>query len=175
GSVLQRSISRPIQSLATAMGDVTSQRNFEIRVPVPGTCEIGQLAMSFNSMLYELEKHEQEVRKARAKLQYQALNDELTGLPNRRLMQDRLTQALALAERSGTQVAVLFLDLDGFKLINDSFGHGVGDRLLYQVAARLRSRVRTSDTLARMGGDEFTVILAPIGNSDAPGEMAKEL
>jgi diguanylate cyclase (GGDEF)-like protein len=87
-----------------------------------------------------------------------AYHDELTGLPNRRLLHDRLTQALARAERTGCKVAVLLLDIDDFKEINDTFGHRIGDAALQQVVARLASRMRASDTLARTGGDEFTIV-----------------
>lgn len=87
-----------------------------------------------------------------------AYHDALTGLPNRRLLQDRLVQAFARADRSGHKVAVLLLDLDDFKEVNDNFGHRIGDAALQQVVARLSSRMRSSDTLARTGGDEFTVV-----------------
>ena len=87
-----------------------------------------------------------------------AYHDALTGLPNRRLLQDRLAQAIAHGARSGRKVAVLLLDLDEFKAVNDTFGHRIGDMVLQQVVARLSARLRAADTLARTGGDEFTVI-----------------
>jgi diguanylate cyclase (GGDEF)-like protein len=89
---------------------------------------------------------------------YLAYHDELTDLPNRRLMDDRLNLALAQAKRAGSRVGVFLLDLDHFKEVNDTFGHRVGDIALREVVARLASRIRASDTLARSGGDEFTVI-----------------
>jgi diguanylate cyclase (GGDEF)-like protein len=93
-------------------------------------------------------------------LAYNAYHDDLTGLPNRALFRDRLTQALAVASRQATQVAVLLIDLDRFKPINDTLGHGVGDQVLQQLARRLNGVLRQSDTLARMSGDEFTIVLA---------------
>ncbi len=90
--------------------------------------------------------------------EYLAYHDELTGLPNLRLLLDRMQQSLAHAERTGKKVAVLLLDLDNFKEVNDTFGHLVGDLLLQQTVARLSSRMRASDTVSRSGGDEFTVI-----------------
>lgn len=93
-----------------------------------------------------------------ARSTYLAYHDELTELPNRRLLEDRLDQALAQADRTGNKVAVLVLDLDHFKEVNDNFGHRVGDNALQEVVTRLASRIRASDTLARSGGDEFTVV-----------------
>jgi diguanylate cyclase (GGDEF)-like protein len=87
-----------------------------------------------------------------------AYHDELTDLPNRRLLEDRLDQALAQANRTESKVGVFVLDLDHFKEVNDTFGHRVGDIALREVVARLGSRLRASDTLARSGGDEFTVV-----------------
>jgi diguanylate cyclase (GGDEF)-like protein/PAS domain S-box-containing protein len=93
-------------------------------------------------------------------MNHSAHHDHLTGLPNRLLLNDRISQAIALAPRHVAQVAVLFLDLDGFKHINDSLGHPIGDKLLQSVAERLKACVRTSDTVSRQGGDEFVVLLS---------------
>jgi diguanylate cyclase (GGDEF)-like protein len=100
---------------------------------------------------------------------YLAYHDELTGLPNRRLLDDRLDHALAHARRTGNKVAVLLLDLDHFKEVNDTFGHRVGDITLQAVVAQLAGRIRSSDTLARSGGDEFTVVseVADVGGATA--------
>ena len=99
---------------------------------------------------------------------YLALHDELTGLPNRRLFQDRLSSALERARRNGTQTALLLIDLDQFKQVNDTLGHHVGDLLLKRVGVVFNDRVRRSDTVARTGGDEFSVILDdPISREDA--------
>jgi len=96
---------------------------------------------------------------AEEKIQYMAFYDPLTRLPNRRLLMDRLQQALASSARIGREGALLFIDLDNFKTLNDTLGHGIGDLLLQQVASRLESCVRKNDTLARLGGDEFVVLL----------------
>jgi diguanylate cyclase (GGDEF)-like protein/PAS domain S-box-containing protein len=100
-------------------------------------------------------------------LSHQAFHDALTGLANRALFQDRLAQSVAQAARTGSSVGVLLLDLDGFKRVNDSLGHGAGDVILQVVAARMSGIVRPGDTLARLGGDEFAVILANCGEHDA--------
>ena len=102
---------------------------------------------------------------AEERIQRVAHHDSLTGLPNRLLFNDRLGQAISLAKRDSRQFALLYLDLDRFKPVNDSLGHAVGDELLQAVAARIRHQVRESDTVARVGGDEFTVILPDITGS----------
>jgi len=107
-----------------------------------------------------------EHRQLTNRLAYQAQHDPLTGLPNRVLLEDRLQQAMALARRTGKMVAVVYVDLDRFKLINDTLGHVVGDVLLQEAAKRLKSAVRESDTLARTGGDEFLAVLFGIDSPD---------
>lgn len=109
---------------------------------------------------------------AEERAQYQAQHDMLTGLPNRVLLVDRLDSALARAERSGQGLAVLFLDLDRFKHINDTMGHRVGDQLLQAVAQRLQGHLRESDTVARLGGDEFVVLLEGIDQLDTARAVA---
>jgi diguanylate cyclase (GGDEF)-like protein/PAS domain S-box-containing protein len=111
-----------------------------------------------------------ESAEAEAQIHRLAHYDVLTGLPNRLLLQDRMGQALASASRSGLHGAILFLDLDNFKTVNDTRGHDTGDRLLVEVTRRLRLAVRESDTVARLGGDEFVVILEELG--DTTGEAA---
>lgn len=98
-------------------------------------------------------------KEAEKLITYQAYHDLLTKLPNRAMLRDRLDLAIKQAKRSGETLIVMFLDLDRFKLINDSFGHVVGDQLLVEVAARLKAEIRTGDTLARLGGDEFMLLL----------------
>lgn len=109
------------------------------------------------------------------RLEHLAHYDQLTGLPNRILFNDRLKQALALARRARNQVAVMFLDLDGFKAINDSLGHAAGDGLLAQVAQRLSQCLRESDTVARFGGDEFTVVLPEIDSEESVAKIARKI
>ena len=104
-----------------------------------------------------------------------AEHDFLTGLPNRMLLNDRVGQAIALAPRHGKKVAVLFLDLDGFKHINDSLGHSIGDKLLQSIARRLVANVRAPDTVSRQGGDEFVVLLSEVERWEDAAEAAKRM
>jgi diguanylate cyclase (GGDEF)-like protein len=104
-----------------------------------------------------------------------AMCDPLTGLPNRALLLDRLDHALTLLRRHGTRFAVLFMDLDGFKPINDTYGHAVGDRLLSAVAKRLRGALRETDTAARFGGDEFVILCESTGDADDAFQAAERV
>jgi diguanylate cyclase (GGDEF)-like protein/PAS domain S-box-containing protein len=112
---------------------------------------------------------------AEEQIKHLAYHDALTNLPNRLLFKDRLTVALSHAHREGARLAVLFLDLDRFKVINDSLGHNIGDQLLQAVAARVQSCVRDSDTVARLGGDEFTVLLPRLQRSEDAAPVASKI
>ncbi|HVC03559.1 MAG TPA: GGDEF domain-containing protein [Candidatus Acidoferrales bacterium] len=130
-----------------------------------------QVARSFDSRMAELS---QELAAERQTLLHQALHDPLTGLPNRVLLYDRINQAVLASKRSTGTFAILAIDLDGFKAVNDSLGHDGGDIVLQQVADRLVNSVREADTVARQGGDEFSVLLA---GTDAEGasDIARKL
>ncbi|MDP9146031.1 MAG: EAL domain-containing protein [Acidobacteriota bacterium] len=110
-----------------------------------------------------------------AEMSHLAQHDTLTNLPNRTLLKDRLSQAIITAHRNDTKVAVLFLDLDGFKQINDSLGHAIGDKLLQSVAKRLLACVRTSDTVSRQGGDEFVILLSEVAHAGDAGLKAGKI
>lgn len=109
------------------------------------------------------------------KTAYQSRHDALTDLPNRTVLEDRLVQAIAVAQRNRKQLAVFFLDLNGFKAINDTLGHAVGDRLLKSVAQRLIGCVRGSDTISRQGGDEFVVLLPEVSHAQAAAVSADKI
>jgi len=116
-----------------------------------------------------------EARAMRLKMTHLAQHDFLTDLPNRLLLNDRITQAISLSRRHSKPLAVLYLDLDGFKHINDSLGHEIGDKVLQLVAQRVVACVRTSDTVSRHGGDEFVILLSEIAEAGDAAISAKKL
>ncbi|HZM33371.1 MAG TPA: EAL domain-containing protein [Burkholderiales bacterium] len=154
----------PEQEWIWSFEDVTAEREADSRV---------------QRALDELERvvaeRTAELRDAQARAQHLADHDALTGLPNRRLLEDRLTQALALGQRNRQRTAVMFVDLDRFKTINDSLGHAVGDALLKEVAGRLMAQLRVGDTICRIGGDEFVLVLPEIKRSSDVAHIAQKV
>jgi diguanylate cyclase (GGDEF)-like protein len=134
---------------------------------IKGTMDGAQLC---RSVRYAIERGRSELL-----LAHRALHDALTGLPNRMLLLDRLSYALAQSEREDSWVAVFFLDLDGFKAVNDRLGHLAGDSLLRGVAGRLLAWVRPGDTVSRFGGDEFTVLVRAVNGPEEAVEIAERL
>jgi diguanylate cyclase (GGDEF)-like protein len=175
GSIMQKRISKPIARLARGMHDVTSGATFDVRADLKGSKEIVELAQEFNSMLVELERRDRLAKQAELRLHHQACTDSLTGLPNRRLFSECLTRAIAQARRDQGILGLLYIDLDGFKLVNDSLGHSIGDTLLSDVATRFKQHVRKADVLSRVGGDEFTVILSSLHEAADAGHVAESL
>ena len=166
GFILHRRLARPVRKLRTA---IEAARNDDgARAPVEGPAEIAEVAEAFNETITR--RRELEVQ-----LAHQALHDPLTGLPNRTLLSDRLNQALARQRRGGHAVVVAFMDLDRFKLINDSKGHPVGDALLVSLARRLEAAMRSEDTVARFGGDEFVVVSEGVGDDGDVAAIAHRL
>jgi diguanylate cyclase (GGDEF)-like protein len=145
------------------------RRSIRNRVAKPWNSEQIKLAQTLGINVYMSIMQ----RRVEDTLKHQASYDLLTGLPNRLLFNERLALALANNQQQGEILAVLFLDLDGFKKINETLGHGVGDRLLQDVAQRLKKCLRESDTIARWGGDEFTLLLSPIVCAEQAAEIAQ--
>lgn len=126
-------------------------------------------------VIKELELENEQVKRSEQILQHQAFHDSLTGLTNRALFNDRLTHTIHQAERNDLMFALLFLDLDGFKQVNDTLGHLAGDELLKAVSDRMKDCIRKTDTLARLGGDEFSVILSHIKEREDAALVAEKL
>ena len=142
-------------------------------VPIALVLE-GVLLVLFISLFPVLRRATRQIDSHMEEIEHQALHDSLTGLPNRVLFHDRIETALANARRTGGRAAVLLLDLDGFKEINDALGHASGDQLLRELAVRLRGTLRDTDTIARLGGDEFGVVM-PAGSADDVLEAATRI
>ena len=122
-------------------------------------------------LLRRLRRASDELQSSQDHAQFLAFHDPLTGLPNRALFEDRLKRALVAAQRQRSRIALLYIDLDRFKTVNDTLGHPAGDELVRQTARRLESRVREVDTVARLGGDEFAIILVDIRNVGAAEDL----
>ena len=122
-----------------------------------------------------LRQQRAELEKLNNELSHRAFHDALTGLPNRQMMRERIAHALLRTQRRQATLAVLFIDLDRFKSVNDTLGHRIGDELLCAVARRLADRIRKSDTVAREGGDEFIVLLEEVGSAENARKVAAKL
>jgi len=145
------------------------------RVPVNGPKEISALSNTINRMIDTIKISKKAFEKQSEAIQYQAHHDALTGLPNRYLFNDRLTHGLEKAKRNHTQIAILFIDLDNFKEINDSLGHEIGDEILKVVTQKLYDTIRKEDTLARLGGDEFTIMLEDLKQGQEASVLASKI
>ena len=159
--VVRNNISRPLAAITDAMAQLAAG-NREVVVPESSRAdEIGDLVKAFDVFrgnTFALEEAHRLAEEAHLREQALARHDPLTGLTNRRVLEEELEKALARASRLGMSFAVLLIDLDRFKPINDIHGHSAGDLVLVEIAARLKEVVRKSDTLSRIGGDEFAIV-----------------
>ncbi len=167
-SRLQRLISRPIYELSETTQTIRKSQDYSVRVDRDDYIEIRHLCDSFNSMLDQIQSREESLRQL-------ASYDSLTKLPNRKFFLDLLSKALSRGKRRSHRHAVLFLDLDRFKHINDSLGHSAGDELLTLVAKRLLIILRGEDTISRLGGDEYTILLQEITGTHQAAEIANRI
>jgi diguanylate cyclase (GGDEF)-like protein len=169
---LHLAITRPLSRLAGLMRKLSNDKNYSVRSEETGEDDIGDLASGFNQMLEKIDAGDHDLHKI-------AHYDYVTELPNRHYFNERLQGALEEGARSGEHIGVLILDLDNFKMVNDTLGHNVGDSLLKTVAERIAAALRGTDCVCRIGGDEFAVILRGLpGHSDAAlvaGKIQHEL
>ena len=168
------SFTEPLWRLGEAAQQIESG-DLATRIERRSPHEIGTLERSFETMARSLEQREQANRALVAELQVQALNDALTSLPNRILLQDRLRQTILSAGRQGKTFGLFMMDLDRFKEINDTFGHQAGDRLLVAMGERIGETLRDSDTVARFGGDEFAVLLPTTEGEEGAVQVARKI
>lgn len=179
---VQSRLITPLISLSKLAQSVSETKNYSLRCKVEGKDEIGQLAGHINEMLCIINNQDLENKRHTTKLlkQQQSLKnfanfDQLTGLPNRKLFSELLKQILLKTRNLDTDLAVMFLDLDNFKTVNDSLGHHAGDELLLKVSQRMKRMLRDKDVLARVGGDEFIIILTDLPNQQMAITIAERL
>jgi diguanylate cyclase (GGDEF)-like protein len=174
-AVLAGAVTRPINAINQA-ARALAQGEADGLLPLGRSDEIGDLARTFHRMREQISRQVVTLQDHREELEHLAQHDPLTGLPNRRMLQERLDQSIARARRNNESVALLFVDLDRFKEINDRLGHDAGDYVLRVVARRMQGVLREIDTLARLGGDEFVVLLeAPAQGADGLGTVADKI
>ncbi|WP_439135824.1 putative bifunctional diguanylate cyclase/phosphodiesterase [Pseudomaricurvus sp.] len=189
---LQKRVTHPIVALAKTTRGISESRDYSLRAKRITNDEVGALVDYFNDMLDQIQMRDKDLRLIQGlleekvdertrelaelakKFEHQAYHDALTGLANRITFDNRLQDAILHARRHGRHVSVLFLDLDRFKVVNDTLGHGVGDLLLVEVSQRLKLCLRGDDTLARLGGDEFAILLTDL-SPGATGDVANKI
>ncbi|WP_339444710.1 diguanylate cyclase domain-containing protein [Pseudomonas hunanensis] len=168
-------ITRPLRGLASVAHAARRERSFDRRVPEAPIAELNELGNDFNALLDELEVWHSHLQSENQTLAHQASHDSLTGLPNRVFFEGRLSRSVRNAARQQDHLAVLFLDSDHFKQINDTLGHAVGDEVLISVAERVRAQLREQDLVARLGGDEFAVLLTPLHSRKDAEHIAEKI
>ena len=159
---IQKLMIEPLLKLTGAMQHVSREKDFTVQVQNDSPDEIGILTRGFNQMIQKIKEELDFRQKVEAELKDIAMFDQLTRLPNRHYFHMHLKQTIHRCKRKKVHFALLFIDLDGFKNVNDTLGHDYGDLLLQEVAVRLKQCIRESDFVARLGGDEFTIILEDI-------------
>ena len=171
---VSRLVTQPLQAMVKA-AQAFSRGEAHGALPVHRGDEVGELARSFQDMEQQISRQLAELNLSRDAMAHLAHHDALTGLPNRRMFEQRLAQVLELSRRTGRSCALLFVDLDDFKAINDTHGHAVGDRVLQAVARTIVGAVRQVDTVARMAGDEFTVLCENVDSEEAALQIVAKL
>lgn len=168
-------IVRPLRGLASVAHAARRERSFDRRVVATEIAELNELGNDFNALLDEMESWQSHLRSENETLAHQASHDSLTGLPNRSYFEGRLSRSVRNATKHEEGLALLFIDSDRFKHINDSFGHAAGDAVLVSVANRVRAQLREDDLVARLGGDEFAVLLTPLQRVEDARRIAEKI
>jgi diguanylate cyclase (GGDEF)-like protein len=173
-ALVSRVVTGPLREMVEAVGRFSKAQEVST-LPSARRDEIGLLARSLNEMQATIVSTMHELNQSRQTLRHLSQHDSLTGLPNRALFDDRLGQAMLQAQSDQTRMALLFVDLDKFKTINDSYGHHIGDLVLKTAAARMVASVRQSDTVGRLGGDEFVILLPYIEHAQDAFQVAQKI
>lgn len=156
---LHRLMSQPILELASITSKVRADRDFSQRVSRSKIAEIDQLRIDFNALLDELNQWQTTIETAHSELQQHAYYDSLTGIRNRSYFESALKSAVERANRQSSELSILYIDGDGFKAVNDTYGHAAGDEVIKSMAKRIQQHLRSTDLIARLGGDEFCVLI----------------
>lgn len=179
---LERDVVRPLNILASLTRRARLARSAHLRAPPAGVHEIHELGADINALLAEVASHEAELmaqhdnlKSANASLSFLAFHDSLTGLPNRARFMEHAERTLQLHGERNQKFALLYIDSDNFKSINDRMGHAAGDELLVETAMRVRAQLRDSGFVARLGGDEFAALLAPVASVDEAMQAAARI
>jgi len=179
---LSRALLKPVADLTAWAEDVSASRNLSTHAPRGGGMEVNRLATSFETLIAqmaeqnrELKRKQYELRASNTHLETMAYSDSLTGLPNRPLFESTLQSSINAANAAGKSLAVLFIDLDNLKAINDQHGHAQGDAALRATAARIRRALRNADFLARLAGDEFVIISPNVTSSTDALKLGERL
>ncbi|MCB5205792.1 diguanylate cyclase domain-containing protein [Methylovorus mays] len=168
-------ISGPLSKLADTAHRVRQYRSFGLRAPAADIAELDQLNQDFNALMDELATWQRHVEREHDTLAYRANHDSLTGLCNRGLLESELEHAVRDARFHNNSIALMFMDGDHFKEINDTYGHGAGDEVLKIMALRISGQLRESDIVARLGGDEFAALLKPIKHPEDAVHIAEKI
>lgn len=170
-----RGLITPLRHLVSVAHAARIERTVDRRVPALEIAELDSLGNDFNALLDEMETWRTHLQHENQSLAHQASHDSLTGLPNRAFFEGRLIRALRNAKKFDERVAVLFLDNDRFKGINDNFGHAAGDAVLVAVATRVKAQLREEDLVSRLGGDEFAILLTSLHKNEDAERIAEKI
>lgn len=179
---LQRYLTKPIIGLTRSMRLVSSTDNYGLRFKLESKDELGELAAGFNNMLSTIQSHQADLNselilrnQAENRLQQLAYYDEVTKLPNRHHFNEKITSVVASSIRTNVPCCIMVIDLDDFKIVNDTLGHHIGDDLLFAVGSRLNDCLRIEDILCRIGGDEFALILSSLASTEQAQHVAQKI
>ncbi|MCC5826027.1 sensor domain-containing diguanylate cyclase [Alkalimonas sp.] len=172
---LHRLMSKPLLELAMVTSKVRTQRDFSQRVSRSKIAEIDQLRIDFNALLDELNQWQTTVEAAHTELQQHAYSDSLTGIRNRSFFEKALHRAVERAQRQSSELSILYIDGDGFKAVNDTYGHAAGDDVLKALAHRIQQNLRATDLVARLGGDEFCILIDAAESAENIEQLCEKL
>jgi diguanylate cyclase (GGDEF)-like protein len=165
---ISQSITKPLDRLIKATKQITSENDYTTQLDIGTNDEVGHLSQAFGEMVSEIKKRD-------LSLQQLAYYDRVTGLPNRHYFEEYLTQAIENAKRYGTCCYLMIIDLDDFKIVNDTLGHTMGDLLLHSVSEKLKHTLRNNDNVFRIGGDEFAIIIENLDKHPAIKNVAQKI